>query len=99
MRRSTADDIKATRREDRADLPRAGSFGAHSQLSHGNPCPDLERQVQRPLGHCGQLDAEHGAELEPASVIINSATNNPVLIDISPTIANLTLGASDSLTL
>ena len=34
-----------------------------------------------------------------ANVTIANATNNPVLIDISPTIANLTLGASNSLTI
>ena len=32
-----------------------------------------------------------------ASVTINSTTNNPVLININPTIANLTLGGSSSL--
>ena len=34
-----------------------------------------------------------------ANVIITSATNNPVLININPTIANLTLGGAESLTL
>jgi hypothetical protein len=34
-----------------------------------------------------------------ATVIINTSTNNPVLIDISPTIANLTLGSADSVSL
>jgi hypothetical protein len=32
-----------------------------------------------------------------ANVTITNATNNPVIIDISPTIGNLTLGASNSL--
>src|SRR5579872_178974 len=34
-----------------------------------------------------------------ANAIINNATNNPVLIDISVTLANLTIGAGDSATL
>jgi len=34
-----------------------------------------------------------------ASVTINSATNNPVLIDIAPTIANLMIGAAESASL
>ena len=34
-----------------------------------------------------------------ASVTITSNTNNPVLININPTIANLTLGGAESLTL
>jgi autotransporter family porin len=34
-----------------------------------------------------------------ASVVITTTTNNPVLINISPTIPNLTLGASNTLTL
>ena len=34
-----------------------------------------------------------------ASVTVTNPTNNPVLIDIAPTIANLTVGAPDSVTL
>ena len=33
------------------------------------------------------------------SATVTSATNNPVLIDINPTIANLTVGATNSVTL
>src|SRR5262245_40612314 len=32
-----------------------------------------------------------------ANVTINNATNNPVLLDLSPTIGNLTIGASNTL--
>ena len=64
---------------------------AHAQTWNGS--------VSDLWGDAGNWSPNTVPNSSTANVVIDSATNNPVLININPTIANLTLGVSNSLDL
>ena len=92
MRRRMTENRGARAGRIRPHPARHGPGGAYPCLSRRGQRPDLEWQHQRPWGTAANWTPNTVPNSAGASVIITSGTNNPVLIDINPTIANLTLG-------
>ena len=85
--------------EDRADPPGHRPGGPPSDVSRRGPAQTWNGSVSDLWSNGSNWTPNTVPNSSSATVIIDSATNNPVLIDISPTIANLTLGSSNTLDL
>ena len=99
MRRSMADHVKTKLGRTAPVLSAVLLAGILATLSGTAHAQTWTGSVNDLWGDAGNWTPNSVPNSSTASVIIGNTTNNPVFINISPTIANLTLGASNSLSL